>query len=79
MCKDHGKKEVDDYSFFQLRNGELTGRESYHDICSGKKNPLLAWIPYEMIQQNFAQELNPKDVSYIECQKYFVFIYFIFF
>ncbi|XP_037928522.1 uncharacterized protein LOC119679022 [Teleopsis dalmanni] len=61
MCKDHGTTHKDDYSFLKLKNGDLSKRGSYHEICSGKTNPLLAWVPYAMIQQNYAQELNPLE------------------
>lgn len=66
MCKDHGTSYKDSYYFFKLRNGELRGRGSHKDICNGVKNPLLAWVPYNMVLENFAQELNPKEqLSYI--------------
>ncbi|XP_067627967.1 enolase-binding protein isoform X2 [Eurosta solidaginis] len=66
MCKDHGTSYKDVYYFFKLHNGELKGRGSHKEICDGRKNPLLAWVPYKMILENFAQELNPKEqLSYI--------------
>ncbi|XP_017470924.1 PREDICTED: uncharacterized protein LOC108362455 [Rhagoletis zephyria] len=66
MCKDHGTSYKDTYYFFKLRNGELRGRGTHKEICDGIKNPLLAWVPYNMVLENFAQELNPKDqLSYI--------------
>ncbi|XP_004520272.1 uncharacterized protein LOC101456989 [Ceratitis capitata] len=66
MCKDHGTSYKDSYYFFKLRNGELRGRGTHKEICNGITNPLLAWVPYHMVLENFAQELNPKEhLSYI--------------
>ncbi|XP_005185348.2 uncharacterized protein LOC101898722 [Musca domestica] len=61
MCKDHGSSHKDAFYFLKLYNGDLVGRGTYHEICKGEKNPLLAWIPYEMMQKYYAQELNPKE------------------
>ncbi|XP_054739452.1 uncharacterized protein LOC129245365 [Anastrepha obliqua] len=66
MCKDHGTSYKDTYYFFKLRNGELSGRGTHKEICDGMRNPLLAWVPYNMVLENFVQELNPKEqLSYI--------------
>ncbi|XP_030387869.1 uncharacterized protein LOC115634351 [Scaptodrosophila lebanonensis] len=66
MCKDHSGTLRDNYHFFKLHNGELSGRGTYHDICRNNATSVLAWIPYKTILENYAAELNPKErLSYI--------------
>ncbi|XP_013113843.2 uncharacterized protein LOC106091749 isoform X1 [Stomoxys calcitrans] len=61
MCKDHGSTHKDAFYFLKMYNGNLIGRGQYHEICHSKTNPLMAWIPYDMMQQYYAQYLDPKD------------------
>ncbi|KAL7738431.1 hypothetical protein ACLKA6_006743 [Drosophila palustris] len=68
MCTDHGsttmKKSI--HHFFKLHNGELNGRGAHQEICSGNAHTMLAWVPYSIMIQNYAAELNPKErLSYI--------------
>ncbi|XP_075168902.1 uncharacterized protein LOC142241040 [Haematobia irritans] len=66
MCKDHGSSHRDAYYFLKLHNGDLVGRGQYHEICNSKTNPLMAWVPYEMMQEHYSQELDPKErINYI--------------
>ncbi|XP_073814064.1 uncharacterized protein isoform X2 [Musca autumnalis] len=61
MCKDHGSSHKDAFYFLKFYNGDMVGRGTYHEICKGENNPLMAWIPYEMMQKYYAQYLNPKE------------------
>lgn len=62
MCKDHGSTHKDAFYYLKLHNGDLVGRDTYHEICKSESNPLLAWIPYEFMQKYYAPQMNPKEV-----------------
>lgn len=68
MCADHGSTTIkrSNHHFFKLHNGELNGRGAQRDICNGNASTMLAWVPYKIMLQNYAAELNPKErLSYI--------------
>lgn len=49
-----------------MYNGELSGRGSQDDICKDNASTMLAWIPYNVMLENYASELNPKErLSYM--------------
>ncbi|XP_064535850.1 uncharacterized protein LOC135426599 [Drosophila montana] len=68
MCTDHGSTTIkrSNHHFFKLHNGELNGRGAQRDICNGNASTMLAWVPYKIMLQNYAAELNPRErLSYI--------------
>ncbi|XP_068145913.1 enolase-binding protein [Drosophila tropicalis] len=68
MCADHGSLTVkqDHHHYLKLHNGELSGRGSQDDICENEAKSVLAWVPYQMVLEHYARELNPKErLTYI--------------
>ncbi|XP_017867157.1 PREDICTED: uncharacterized protein LOC108616465 [Drosophila arizonae] len=68
ICADHGSLTIkrSNHHFFKLLNGELYGRGEQNDICKGGVDSVLAWVPYKIMMQNYATELNPSErLSYI--------------
>uniref|UniRef100_A0A1A9WIG2 Uncharacterized protein n=1 Tax=Glossina brevipalpis TaxID=37001 RepID=A0A1A9WIG2_9MUSC len=66
VCKAHGASAYSNDLYYHLKfnNGDMKGRGTHHDICDNTNSLLLAWIPYHLVEQFYAQELDPKE-SYI--------------
>lgn len=65
VCKAHGASAYsnDLYYYLKFNNGDMKGRGTHHDICNSINSLLLAWMPYHLVEQFYAQELDPKEVN----------------